>query len=106
MTSSMVTRTLFAGALALSFSAALAPGARAANPACTGAQQADQEQLGQNTGQAQKADQEQLGQNTGRAQKADQEQLGQNVGRAQKADQEQLGAHGNAQFAMNTAGKC
>ncbi|MGA9865403.1 MAG: hypothetical protein WBQ75_03070 [Acetobacteraceae bacterium] len=120
MTSSNVARTLFAGALALSF-AAVAPGARAANPACAGTQQADQEQLGQNVGQAQKADQEQLGQNVGQAQKADQEQLGQNVGqaqkadqeqlgqnvgRAQKADQEQLGARGNSQFAMNGPGKC
>ena len=105
MTSSIFARTLFAGALALSFAAA-APGARAANPACAGAQQADQEQLGQTTGQAQKADQEQLGQNVGRAQKADQEQLGQNVGRAQKADQEQLGTQGNRQYAMNGPGKC
>ena len=105
MTSSIVARTLFVGALALSF-AAVAPVARAANPACTGSQQADQEQLGQNTGPAQKADQEQLGQNVGRAQKADQEQLGQNVGRAQKADQEQLGTQGNRQYAMNGPGKC
>jgi hypothetical protein len=91
MRSFNITRTLFAGALALSCGVALAPGARAANPACTGAQQADQEQLGQNVG---------------RAQKADQEQLGQNVGRAQKADQEQLGAKGNQQFATNAPSRC
>ncbi len=76
MTSSIVARTLFAGALALSLSAALVPGARAANPGCTTSQRADQEQLGQYTGPA------------------------------QKADQEQLGAQGNRQFAMNSPARC
>ena len=102
MKSSTFTRALFAGALSLSLAAAFVPGANAAG-GCS--QKADQEQLGQTTGQAQKADQEQLGSNIGRAQKADQEQLGSTVGRAQKADQEQLGAQGSRQFAMNAA-KC
>jgi hypothetical protein len=79
----------------------------------TSAQKTDQEQLGQNIGQAQKTDQEQFGQNTGRAQKTDQEQLGQYTGRAQHADQEQLGQNtghaqktGEQQLAMNNPGKC
>lgn len=101
MKSSTFTRALFAGALSLCLGAAFVPGANAAG--CS--QKADQEQLGQTTGQAQKTDQEQLGSNIGRAQKADQEQLGATVGRAQKADQDQLGAQGNRQFAMNAA-KC